>query len=111
MDTTRITTHARAWINGAGDVAHRAIDAGHAAGEQLAATADARWRRAMRESAPQLSAETRRNANQAKRALGRRYQRALVLARDGAHGVVDTAVGIALAGTDRAASLAPRAAA
>ena len=104
MDKHEFTTAATAALGRFGGAAHEAIDLYREGGERLAALAGERWNAAFEKAKPQLSAETRRNATNARKVFARCYDRALALSADGAGIAVDTVVGAAIAGVERVAA-------
>lgn len=98
------TTHALANF---GHTAHHLIGMYREGGERLAATLEQRWTAALKESSPQLSAETRKNARRAQKAFSASYAKGLAFTADGAEVVVDTLVGAAVAAVERAAAFQP----
>jgi hypothetical protein len=109
MDANTFSTTATGLLANFGNVAHQVIGAYREGGERLAATLEQRWKAALKESSPQLAAETRRNAARAQQAFSAYYAKGLALSADGAEVVVDTLVGAAVAGVERAAAFAQQA--
>ena len=107
MDKHDITAAATAALGRFGHAAHGAIGLYREGGERLAQAAGARWDLAFEQAKPQLSAETRKNATNARKVFARYYDRALALSADGAVIAVDTFVGAAIAGLERAAGYTP----
>ena len=107
MDKHEITAAATAALGRFGNAAHGAIDLYREGGASLAQAAAERWDSAFEQAKPQLSAETRRNATNAKKVFARYYGRALAMSADGAGIAIDTFVGAALAGIERAAGYTP----
>jgi hypothetical protein len=105
MDTQQFTSTATGYITSFGTAAHQAIGAYREGGERLAQTAQQRWDAALEEAAPKLKPETRKNATNAQKVFGRYYTRGLAASAGGATVVVDTLVGAAIAGVERAAAL------
>ena len=87
-----------------GNAAHHAIGVYREGGERLADTLEQRWKAALKETAPKLTPETRKNAARAQQAFSGYYARGLALTADGAEVVVDTVVGAAVAAIERAAA-------
>ncbi|HSH89135.1 MAG TPA: hypothetical protein VK996_04065 [Ramlibacter sp.] len=87
-----------------GSVAHQAIGVYRESGERLLDAMDQRWKKAFKESSPQLSAETRKNAQHAHDVFQGYYAKGLAMSADGAEVVVDTVIGAVIAGVERAAS-------
>jgi hypothetical protein len=104
MNTERIVSVAHQCIDGFGSTAHVAIDAWRDGGERLGQAAKSRWDAALKQSAPKLSPETRRNAAHAQKVLGGYYSRGVRLSAGGAEVAVDTLVQAARVAVDRAAA-------
>ena len=104
MKTSDFSTNATTLIGSFGNAAHQAIGAYREGGERLAAALDQRWKAAMKESGPKLTAETRRNANHAHQVFNGYFAKSVAVSADGAKVVVDTLVGAAVAGVERAAA-------
>ena len=92
MNSTTFTTSANHVVEAFGTTAHSAIEAYRAGGERLGEFAADRWDRAFKEASPRLSAETRRNASNARKVFSRYYRNGLQLSSSGAVVVVDTLV-------------------
>lgn len=107
MDTQTFTAAAGRFVQAFGNGAHGAIDAWRSGGERLGAATARRWDDAFERSRAQLSAETRRNAANARKVFARYYNNGLALAAGGATIAVDTMVQAAEAALDR---VQPRAA-
>lgn len=103
METNAFST-ATTLIANVGNTAHDLIGAYRERGELLASSLEQRWKAALKEASPQLTAETRKNAARAQRAFSASYARGLALTADGAGVVVDTLVGAAVATVQRAAA-------
>lgn len=106
MNTQELTKVATGLITAFGSGAHRLIDAWRDGGLRLNELATERWNAAMAESAPQLSAETQRNAEHAREVLAAYWQRGIAVSADGATVVVDSLVDMGLHLTRRASDLA-----
>src|SRR5215208_8498707 len=106
MDTSTFSTAATNALANFGNSAHHLIGVYREGGERLATTLEQRWKAALKEASPQLTAETRRNAARAQQAFGAYYAKGLAMSADGAEVVVDTLVGVAAAGVERAAAFA-----
>jgi hypothetical protein len=104
MDTNTFSAAATNAIASVGDMAHDLIGAYRKRGELFAMSLERRWKAAFKEAAPQLTAETRKNAARAQRAFSTSYAKGLAVSADGAEVVVDTLVGAALAAVQRAAA-------
>jgi hypothetical protein len=109
MDTNAFSTNATSLLANFGNAAHQVIGAYREGGERLATTLGQRWKAALKESSPQLTAETRRNAARAQQAFSTYYAKGLAVSADGAVVVVDTLVGAAVVGIERAAAFAQQA--
>lgn len=105
MNNQDFTTTATHLIDAFGTAAHSAIGAWRAGGERLGEFSAQRWDRAFQQARPNLSAETRRNAANARKVFGRYYTRGLQLSTSGADVAVDTVVQAAAATLERAAAL------
>jgi len=105
MDTQQFASTATGYITSFGTAAHQAIGHWRDGGERLAQTAQQRWDAALREAAPKLKPETRKNAKNAQQVFGRYYTRGLAASTSGATIVVDKLVGAAIVGVERAAAL------
>lgn len=92
MDNARFTTTAAQLVEAFGTTAHGAIGAWRAGNERLADFAAERWDRAFEQSRPQLSAETRRNAANARKVFARYWRQGLERSTDGAGAAVDALV-------------------
>jgi hypothetical protein len=104
MKTKDISAVAATLIDGFDTSAHHAIDAWRDGGERLGHVAKQRWDAAFKESSPQLSPETRRNAAHAQKVFGGYYAKGIALSASGAAVAVDTLVQVARVGVQRAAS-------
>lgn len=102
MNTTAITSTAAQLLDAFDTTAHTAIDAYRSGGERLGELAARRWDRAFRQASPRLSAETRRNAANARKVFSRYYRQGLALSSGGAGVVVDTLVQAAGTAIERA---------
>lgn len=109
MDTNAFSAAATDMVAKFGNSAHEAIVAYREGGERLAGMLEQRWKRALKQSGPKLTAETRRNAVRAQQAFSAYYAKGLNLSADGAVVVVDTLVGATVATIGRAAVLAAQA--
>ena len=105
MNTHTFKSNATGVIASFGTTAHHAIGIYREAGERFAGVVDHRWKAALKESSPQLSAETRKNAAHAKHVFGGYYAKGLALSANGAEIAVDTLVGAAITAVERAAAL------
>ena len=104
MDTSTFSAAATGILANFGNTAHHLIGVFREGGERLAATLEQRWTAALKESSPQLTAETRRNAARAQHAFSASYAKGLAFTADGAEVVIDTLVGAAVAAVERAAA-------
>lgn len=102
MTTAAFTDTATQFLEAFGATAHGAIDAYRAGGDRLGELASSRWDTAFEQARPQLSAETRRNAANARKVFGRYYRQGLQLSASGAEVAVDTLVQAAGAALERA---------
>ncbi len=102
MNRTDFSATAIQFVEAFGTTAHSAIGAWRAGGERLGQFADARWDSAFREASPKLSAETRRNAQHARKVIGGYYSRGIALSASGAQVAVDTVVQAGTAAIARA---------
>lgn len=106
MDTTRFSATATALVGNFGNAAHNAIGLYREGGERLAQALDQRWKAALKESSPQLTAETRKNANRAHEVFNGYFTKGVALSADGALVVVDTLVGATVTAIERTAAFA-----
>ena len=106
MNATQFTKTATGVIASAGTTAHQVIDAYQSGATRLNEFATDRWNSALKQSAPQLTAETRKNATHARKVFSGYYTKGLAMSADGATVVVDTLVGVARATTERAMAYA-----
>jgi len=109
MNTQAFSATATDLVAKFGNTAHEVIGAYRQGGERLAATLEQRWKSALKETAPKLKPETRRNAARAQHAFSTYYAKGLNLSADGAVAVVDTLVGATVVAIERAAALAEQA--
>lgn len=86
-----------------GSAAHKAIEIWRDGGERVATIAGERWDTAFEQSRSQLDAQTRRNAQNFRKVVSRWWSRGLALSADGATIAIDTFVGAAITGVERAA--------
>ena len=104
MDTRQITAAASQIVDGFDSTAHTLIDAWRAGGERLGDLAKQRWDAALKQSAPQLDAETKKNAQHARAVFGGYYTRGVEMSASGAGVAVDTMVQVARGAIVRAAA-------
>lgn len=102
MNKTDIASTASQFVEAFGSTAHTAIGAYRSGGDRLGEFAARRWDRAFRQASPRLSAETRRNAANARKVFSRYYRQGLALSSSGAGVVVDTLVQAAGTAIERA---------
>lgn len=95
---------AHQWIDGFDSTAHQVIGAWREGGERLGQVARQRWDAAFRQSSPELSAETRRNAAHARKVFAGYYNKGVALSSSGAEVAVDTIVQTARTAVERAAT-------
>ncbi len=106
MNATQFSKTATGVIATAGSTAHKAIDAYRTGGERLNDALAQRWNKALKQTAPKLTPETRKNAAHAQKVFSGYYAKGIALTADGAAVVVDTLVGAALATTQKATAFA-----
>ena len=106
MNPTHISATATDLVAKFGNAAHHAIGLYREGGERLAQTLDQRWKAAMKESAAQLTAETRKNANHAHQVFNGYFTKSVNLSASGAEVVVDTLVGATVTAIERTAAFA-----
>ncbi len=104
MNTQQFTQGAERAIDTFGSAAHQVIDAWRDGGDRLGEAAKARWDAAFKQSAPQLTPETRKNAAHAQKVFGGYYTRGVHLSAAGAEVAVDTLVQAARVAVERAAT-------
>jgi len=100
--TSSLTATAVQLLDAFGSTAHTAIAACRTGGERLGDFAARRWDRAFREASPQLSAETRRNAANARKVAARYWRQGLERSTGAAEAAVDTFVDAAAGAIRRA---------
>ncbi|RZJ27175.1 MAG: hypothetical protein EOO54_00240 [Haliea sp.] len=104
MTAKNLSTVATELIETSGKTAHNVIKAYRAGGERVVTLLEQRWNRALRQSRPELSAETARNASAAQLAFSVYYTKGLMLSTEGAQYVVKQLVKVAEAGVERASA-------
>ena len=104
MTAKNLSTVATELIETSGKTAHNVIKAYRAGGERVVSLIEQRWNSALRQSRPELSAETARNASAAQLAFSVYYTKGLMLTTDGAEYVVKQLVNLAGAGVERASA-------
>jgi hypothetical protein len=102
MNDNRITAAAAQFARAFGTHAHGAIDTCIAGGERLGEFAAERWDIAFEQARPRLSAQTRRNAANARKVFGRYYRQGLQRSGEGAGRAVDALVEAAGSAIERA---------
>jgi hypothetical protein len=98
------TVNPKDLIAGFGNGAHHVIGLYREGGERLADAMEQRWKAALKQSAPKLTPETRKNAAHAQQVFSGYYAKGLAMSADGAQVVVDTLVGAAIAAVERVAA-------
>src|SRR6187200_2599956 len=106
MTKKTFSTNAADLIANLGNAAHHAVGMYRKGGERLADTLEQRWNAALKEAAPKLTPETRKNAARAQQKFSSFYARSLAMTTDGAQVVVDTLVGATVSAIERAATYA-----
>ena len=104
FNTEKITNVAYQIVDGFDATAHTLIDTYRSAGERLGDAAKQRWDAALKESSPQLDAETKKNAQHARAVFGGYYTRHVAMVASGAEVAVDTVAQIARNAIERAAT-------
>lgn len=104
MTAEQITTTATQLIEGFDSNAHQFIAVWRDSSERLATAARERWDTAFEQARPQLSAETRKNAQHARKVFSGYYVKSVALATSGAEVAVDTLVQAARNAVERAAT-------
>ena len=102
MNDNRITAAAAQFVEAFASTAHDALTPCVAAGERLAGFAAERWDHAFEQASPRLSAETRRNAANARQVFARCYRQGLERSGEGAARAVDAMVKAAGSAIERA---------
>ena len=104
MTAEQITTAANQIIDGFDSNAHQFIGIWRDSSERLATAARERWDTAFEQSKDQLTAETRKNAQHARKVFSGYYAKSVDMATAGAEVAVDTLVQAARTAVERAAS-------
>ena len=104
MKNAQFSDVANQWIDGFDSTAHQVIGAWREGGERLGQAARERWDSAFKQSSPELSAETRRNAAHARKVFAGYYNKGVALSTGGAEVAVDTIVQSARTAIERAAT-------
>lgn len=104
MTSERITAVAIQLIDGFDSNAHQFIEIWRDSSERLGQAAKQRWDAALKQSSPELSAETRRNAAHAQKVFAGYYNKAVALGTSGTEVAVDTLVQAARTAVERAAA-------
>jgi hypothetical protein len=99
------TTSTVRFVEAFGTTAHSAIDAWRAGGERLGRVAAHRWDSAFEQARPHLSAETRRDAANARKVAARYWRQGLHVSTSGADAAVDALVQAAGTALERAEAL------
>jgi hypothetical protein len=102
IDAKQLTQTAESLIAGFDATAHQLIGLYREGGDKLGQAARQRWDAAWKESSSQLSAETRRNAQHARKVFAGYYMRGVTLSAAGAEIAVATLVQAARTGVQRA---------
>lgn len=106
MKTAQFSTAAASAIEAFDSTARTLIDSYRDGGDRLGDALAQRWNAALKEAAPQLKPEVRKNAAHAKKVVGGYYARGIELSASGAEVAVSTLVQVATAAVERAAALA-----
>ncbi len=106
MNSSNFSTTATGVVANLGNTAHHMIGMYRDGGERIAGALEQRWKSALKETSPQLTAETRKNAARAQQKFSAYYAKSLAVTADGAEVVVDTLVGATVAAIERAAAFA-----
>lgn len=104
MKNTNFSTVAARVIDGFETTAERAVGAWRDGGERLGEFAGAQWDSAFAQSRAKLSAETRRNATQARKVFAGYYTRGVDLSASGAEVAAHALAQAARVAVDRAAA-------
>jgi hypothetical protein len=104
MTAKNLSTVAIDLIDSYGATARHVINAYRAGGERVVGLLEQRWNKALKQSRPDLSAETAKNASAAQLAFSVYYTKGLMLTTSGAEQVVSQLVKVAEAGVERAAA-------
>ena len=104
MTAKNLSTVATDLIESYGNTAKNVIDAYRAGGERAVSLLEQRWRRAMKQSRSELTAETAKNASAAQMAFSAYYSRGLDLTTNGATLVVSQLVKALEQGVERVAA-------
>ncbi|MBI2770180.1 MAG: hypothetical protein HYX47_11185 [Burkholderiales bacterium] len=110
MNTSQFSTAATSAIDAFDSTARTLIDSYRDGGERLGDALAQRWNAALKESAPQLKPEVRKNAAHAQKVVAGYYSKGLQLSASGAEVAVNTMVQVATVAVGRAAALAEAAA-
>ena len=106
MTATQFTTAAQSAIEAFDSTARTLIGSYLDGGERLGDTLAQRWNAALKESAPRLRPEVRKNAAHAQKVVGGYYAKGLKLSASGAEVAVGTLVQVATVAVERAAAFA-----
>ena len=106
MNTSSIKAAALTTIEAFDSTAKTLIESYRAGGERLGQTITQRWDAALKESAPQLKPEVRKNAVHAQKVVGGYCARGVELSATGAEVAVNTMVQLATAAVERTVAFA-----
>ena len=106
MTTTQFTTAANSAIEAFNNTARTLIGSYVDGGERLGEALTQRWNAALKESAPKLKPQVRKNAAHAQKIVGGYYAKGLKLSASGAEVAVGTLVQVATVAVERAAAFA-----
>ena len=104
MSAKNLSTVASDLIESYGNTAKNMIDAYRAGGERVVSALEQRWNKALKQSRPELTSETAKNARAAQLAFSVYYTKGLNFTSSGAQQVVEQLVKVAEAGVERAAA-------
>lgn len=104
MSKQSLSTVATDLIETYGNTARNVIQAYRAGSDRMVGFLEQRWEHALEQSAPQLSAETQRNARNAQQVFGSYYTRGVDFTSNGAETVVTGFVRLAGQGVQQAAA-------
>lgn len=104
MSAKNLSTVASDLIESYGKTAQHVIAAYRAGGERVVSLLEQRWKRALKQSRTELTADVAHNASAAQLAFSAYYSKGLTLTADGAQRVVSQLVKVAEAGVERVAA-------
>lgn len=104
MTAKNLSTVTTELIATSGKTASNVVKAYRAGGELVVEVLNQRWNRAMRQSRPELSTETAKNAAAARSAFTSYYTKGLDITSEGAQQVIKQIVKVAEAGVERASA-------